>query len=86
MYRKNNTCLSTFYHTLTDILQLDKVHIVLGDFNINAQDRDQSNTLLQIFQDYQQILQDPTHLGGANLDHIYIRKSFLEILNVDCFV
>ena len=39
LYRKNSTCLSTFYHTLADILQLDTVLVVLGDFNINAQIR-----------------------------------------------
>ena len=32
----------------------------MGDFNINAQD--QPDTLTQIFQNYQQIVQEPTHL------------------------
>ena len=83
LYRKNNACLSSFCHTLNDILQLDTVHLILGDFNINAQDQDQSNTLQQALQDYQQIVKEPTHLGGGVLDHIYVRKSFLNDFKMD---
>ena len=85
VYRKNNTCLSTFYNTLADIVQLDNIHVILGDFNINAQDPAQDN-LLQIFQNYQQIVQEPTHLGGATLDHIYLRKNFVKDFNLTYFV
>ena len=52
LYRKNNASLATFYNTLNDILQLGTVHLILGDFNINAQDQEQSNTLQQMLQDY----------------------------------
>ena len=86
VYRKNNTCLSAFYRRITDVLQSDTIHVVLGDFNMNAQDHDQIDTLLQIFQNYQQLVKDPTHLGGATLDHVYIRKNYLETFNVDYFV
>ena len=86
LYRKNNTSLPAFYHNLADILQLDTVHIILGDFNIYAQDQEQTRTLLQILQNYQQIVQEPTHLGGAILDHIYVRKSFLKDFKLECFV
>ena len=64
LYRKNNATLSTFYRTLNDILQLGTIHIMLGDFNINAQDQEQTSTLQQMLQDYQQLVQEPTHLGG----------------------
>ena len=86
LYRKNSTCLSTFYHTLADILQLDTVHVVLGDFNINAQDQERTSTLLQMLQNYQQIVQEPTHLGRAILDHVYVRKDFVKDFKLECFV
>ena len=30
LYRKNITCLSSFYHTLADIMQLGTVHVLFG--------------------------------------------------------
>ena len=78
VYRKNNTCLTSFYDTLIDITQSNEFHIVLGDFNINAQDHAGANALSQIFIDYRQIVQDPTHLAGATLDHVYLKKNFID--------
>ena len=43
VYRKNNTYLTSFYEALAHIIQSEEIHIVLGDFNINAQDQCQSN-------------------------------------------
>ena len=86
LYRKNITCLSSFYHTLADIMQLGTVHVLLGDFNINAQDQEETSTLLQMLQNYQQIVQEPTHLGGAILDHVYVRKDFVKDFKLECFV
>ena len=86
IYCKNNTCLTSFYHALSDIVQLDTVNVVLGDFNINAQDPAQVERLTEIFQNYKQIVEAPTHLGGATLDHIYVKKDFLENVNLQYFV
>ena len=78
VYRKNNTCLVSFYDTLIGITQSNEFHIVLGDFNINAQDHARANALSQIFVGYRQIVQDPTHLAGATLDHVYLKNNFIE--------
>ena len=86
VYRKNNTCLTNFYETLTDILQMGTVHIVLGDFNINAQDEAQATTLSNVCLNYRQLVNTPTHLAGATLDHVYIRNSFVESFYVQEFV
>ena len=86
VYRKNNSCLTVFYDTLMDILQSNNVHIVLGDFNLNAQDQAQTNTLSQILLNYRQLVKEPTHLAGATLDHVYIRKNYIEKFNLKDFV
>ena len=59
---------------------------MFGDFNINAQDQEQTSTLQQMLQDYQQLVQEPTQLEGGILDHVYVRKSFLKDFKVDCFM
>ena len=86
VYRKNDSCLTTFYHTISEILQLDTIQVVLGDFNINAQDPIQVDRLSKIFQNYKQIVEDSTHFGGTILDHIYIKKDFQENVNLEYFV
>ena len=68
LYRKHTGLISNFYRTLTDLLRTNNIDIVLGDFNINAQN--QPNQLLQIFSDYKQIVTEPTQLSGAILDHV----------------
>ena len=86
IYRKNNSCLATFYHILSEILQLDTIQVVLGDFNINAQDSIQGERLSQLFQNYKQIVEDSTHIGGATMDHIYVKKDLQENVNLEYFV
>ena len=84
LYRKNNACLLTFYRTLNDILQLYTIHLIMGDFNVNAQDQESNQALYnRMLQHYQQIVKEPTHLGGGSLDHVYVRKSFLKGFKVD---
>ena len=78
VYRKNNTCLTSFYNICLDILLEQTIDIVVGDFNINALDLLQSNRLQQVFHGYKQIVQKPTHLAGATLDHVYLRNDFME--------
>ena len=82
LYRKNNSSLESFYNHLSDILSVENVDIVVGDFNINAQDLSQVNRLLQVFHQYEQIVQSPTHLAGATLDHVYVRNEFMEQFNL----
>ena len=65
---------------------LDTIQVVLGDFNINAQDQIQVERLSQIFHNYKQIVDNSTHFGGATLDHIYIKKDFQENVNLEYFV
>ena len=82
VYRKNNACLTSFYDPLSDILLADNIDIVVGDFNINAQDLSQANRLLQVFHRYDQIVQNPTRLAGVAMDHMYLRNDFMEQFNL----
>ena len=66
------------------MLRTNNIDIVLGDFNINAQN--QPNQLLQIFSDYKQIVTKPTQLSGAILDHVYLKNDFSEKFDIQTFV
>ena len=86
LYRKNNTCLSSFYDAIRNVMHTDKIHIVLGDFNINAQDENSIGALSNLFSDFVQIVKNPTHLAGGTLDHVYVDKDIANRLNVTNFI
>ena len=55
----------------------EQVDIVLGNFNIEALDLEQSiffNNLLTV---YNMVVDEPTHLGGSLIDQVYVRISNL---------
>ena len=83
VYRKNRTSLTSFYDLLTQMKQFN-IHIFLGDFNINAQDS--SNSVSQVLENYQQLVQEPTHIAGAILDHVYVRNDIIGQFNIRSFV
>ena len=60
------------------------VNIDIADRLINGQIETVKH--IQILENYQQIVQEPTHLGGAILDHAYIRKDFVKDFKLGCFV
>ena len=66
------------------MLHTNNIDIVLGDFNINAQN--QLNHLLQIFSIYKQIVTEPTQLSGAILDHVYLRNDLSDNFDIQTFV
>ena len=53
-----------------------KIHILLGDFNIDAFDSDACAKLHGILSNYRVVVKEPTHLDGALLDHVYLHKLF----------
>ena len=66
------------------MLHTNNIDIVLGDFNINAQN--QPNHLLQIFSDYKQIVTEPTQLSGAILDHVYLKDDCAENFDIQALL
>ncbi|XP_057316226.1 uncharacterized protein LOC130657262 [Hydractinia symbiolongicarpus] len=84
IYRKVNSHLQTFYNMLSRKIASSDIHVILKDFNINAQ-ADQPE-LADIMNDYTQIVPGPTHLAGAILDHVYVKNSILSMYCINCYV
>ena len=75
LYKLNNQSLMTFYEYIHYFIEAKKVDIAVGDFNIDACSK---SRLPQILSEYVQVVEFPTHIAGSTLDHVYVRKSFLE--------
>ena len=80
VYRKNNICLTNFCATLQNSVRISDIRVILGDFNINSQD-ERLISLTDALQNYFQIVRKPTHIGGATLDHVYIRNDFVRLFS-----
>ena len=79
VYRKQSNTLSSFYEMLSYLVRIKNIHIILGDFNTNAQE--QSINLSRILHEYDQVVTEPTHIAGSILDHVYIKKSLTTLRN-----
>ena len=53
----------------------------MGDFNLKPNDQ-----LGSLLDEYSQLVTEPTHLTGSILDHVYVKKSFLSLYDVNVFV
>ena len=75
VYRSPSSSQVDFVNYLTDIVEENKVDILLGDFNIIAL----HDTLLtnMTLQGFQMIVTEPTHIDGGLIDHVYLRNSFM---------
>ena len=57
----------------------------MGDFNIDALDPENAY-LSEVLSSYKMIVDEPTHLAGGLLDHVYLNNSFTDKKEVKCFV
>ena len=55
------------------------IDIKAGDFNYDYLEVSE-NKFLDIFTDHVQMVNKPTHISGSLIDHVYIRKIFMEEL------
>lgn len=77
LYRKKDFPVGEFLEALRYLTVSMNIDIVVGDFN------QKPNLLLaEALDNYDQLVTEPTHLGGSILDHAYIQKSMLENFNV----
>ena len=83
LYKLNNQPLMTFYDYLYYFIEAKEVDIIVGDFNIDACSK---SRLPQILSEYAQLVEFPTHIAGSTLDHVYVKKSFLEDYKVEIVV
>lgn len=55
-----------------------------GDFNINALDLNAN--IPSLSEEYKLLVKEPTHVSGSLIDHIYIKKTLLSSVSVNCDV
>lgn len=60
----------------------DTVHMILGDVNIDAL-TDTNNYLSQHLFEYERINQQPTHISGSLIDHVYVHESLMQEFIID---
>ena len=75
LYKLNNQPLMTFYDYLYNFTEAKKMDIIVGDFNIEACSK---SRLPQILSEFVYLVELPTHIAGSTLDHVYVKKWFLE--------
>ena len=83
-YRKKESSLSMFYDDLSALVNSYTIHVLMGDFNLTYYEKKQ--LLNQALSDYTMIVSQPTHIDGGLLDHVYVRKDFLNDFDVTCLV
>ena len=88
LYRKNKSAIQELVYLIQHMNSHveNEVHIILGDFNIDGFSN-KNTELREILNQYKLIVDEPTHLSGSLLDHVYIRKDVLELVSsIKCIV
>ena len=85
VYRSDGQSKTDLANLLEDMITPSKNTIVCGDFNICYR-RDQNNVISTklINLGFQQLVNEPTHISGSQIDHLYVRKN-QSISNVETF-
>ena len=83
LYRKQSWSVPSFMDDLVHLLR-DDIDIIMGDFNIDALKR--NDDLVLVLRKYELIIKSITHLSGGQLDHVYIKKSWFEYLQVEAII
>ena len=80
LYRKNSSNISQYVQYLRNILNSNATDMILGDFNINyLNNNDTIQPLKSLMHslEYSQIVQSPTFVSaGSTLDHVYVKPTF----------
>ena len=78
IYRQPSVVLNTtFYDHIAQLVSQENIDILLGDLNINALDS-RNDVLGYVLSQYVLLVDEPTHISGGLIDHVYVKKSFLE--------
>ena len=75
VYRKIAMEEEHFSNTLRYLIISTKPNIVLGDFNFSYQNDLPISSLMQRF-NYEQLVEEPTHIRGGLIDQVYVSKDF----------
>ena len=87
LYRKNGTKTQDLIYLIEHMVSQvsDKLHIILGDFNLDAF-KSENDPVRELLSNYKLIVDEPTHLSGSLLDHVYVRNDVMENLSVECII
>ena len=58
------------------------IQIILGDFNINAFEENKNKKLKELLINYNQILEEPTHISGSLIDQVFIKKILQDQIDI----
>ena len=74
LYRSDKGSYKDLQTSLEDLIDLERMTVISGDFNI-CLDKEPTNLLTKFLQDqgFRQLVEDPTHVAGGRIDHIYLR-------------
>ena len=71
-YKKNSALQALLLSQLQDLICSEQIQIILGDFNTDGFDSDNYAFLSNSLEIYYMVVQDPTHLSGSQIDHVYL--------------
>ena len=84
LYKKNNCNVSRYIEALQYLLNIYRIDMVLGDFNINYFNASHSQPLISLMEslNYTQIVTEPMFVSSDSLlDHVLVKPSFILIMN-----
>ena len=76
-YKKNSALQALLLSQLQDLICSEQIQIILGDFNTDSFDSDNYAFLSNSIERYYTVVQDPTHLSGSQMDHVYLWNTTL---------
>ena len=76
IYRQSRPLNTTFFDNIAQLVHHEHIDILLGDLNINALDSI-NDGLRYVLSNYRLIVNEPTHISGGLIDHVYVKETFL---------
>ena len=87
LYRQQNLDNHNFLYKIQHLQDASEItHIILGDFNKNYVSDESDFIKAYLEQDYQMIVQEPTHISGSLIDHVYIHKDLFKRYEITALV
>ena len=85
-YRKNLSKRDDFIYILNHVLSRaeDNIHIILGDFNINA--LIENKKLHNCLKNYCLVVDQPTHISASLIDHVYVKIDLYDQVEIHSIV
>ena len=83
LYRKQTMNRDEFLYCVTHAQEQfhESIHFILGDLNINAL-VNPDNYIARYLTDYKLVNNEPTHISGSLIDHIYVHKSVHDTFDI----